>query len=195
MPSHTPLSDATSNQPQQERWPQILQRAAINFFLIFHIVAISCWCIPTTSPLILGFKERIRPYMVWSGVFQSWDMFSPKPASANAYLEAIVIYKDGSSQLWPFPRMEMLSFTNRYFKERYRKFEENLQNRDDAVLWPDAARYIARLNTDRSNPAQKVMLVLRWSDIIPPTDSTSSDHGPWNVDVFYNYNVEPGDLQ
>jgi hypothetical protein len=194
MAPETPASEPAFNQPQQTRWLQGAKRAAINIFLIFHMVAISAWCIPSTSALILRFRERIRPYMVWSGMFQSWDMFSPQPESANSYFEAIVIYKDGSSRLWPFPRMELLSLTRRYFKERYRKYEQNLQDRDDAALWPDAARYVARLNTNPSNPAQKVMLVIRWSDVIPPTPD-KSDHGPWNVDVFYNYVVQPEDLQ
>jgi hypothetical protein len=69
-----------------------------------------------------------------------------------------------------------------------------LQDRDDAALWPDAARYIARLNTNPANPAQKVMLVIRWSDITLPA-AGQSDHGPWNVDVFFNYVVQPEDLQ
>jgi hypothetical protein len=194
MAPETPESEPAFLQPKQTRWLQGARRIAINVFLIFHIVVISAWCIPSTSALILRFRERIRPYMVWSGMFQSWDMFSPNPESANSYFEAIVIYKDGSSQLWPFPRMEMLSSTRRYFKERYRKYEQNLQNRDDAALWPDAARYIARLNNNPSNPAQKVMLVVRWSDIIPPAPD-KPDHGPWNVDVFYNYVVQPEDLQ
>jgi hypothetical protein len=194
MAPQTPASVPTSNRPQQAAWLHRVTRVAINVFLIFQLVAISAWCIPTTSALILRFRERIRPYMVWSGIFQSWDMFSPKPESANAYIEAVVIYKDGSSQLWPFPRMDLLSLTGRSFKERYRKYEENLQNRDNAVLWPDAARHIARLNSDHSNPAQRVLLVLRWSDITLPTGD-SSDHGPWNADVFYSYNVQPEDLQ
>jgi hypothetical protein len=194
MAPETSESEPTPNQPQQATWLHRVQRVAINIFLIFHLVAISAWCIPSTSALILRFREHIRPYMVWSGVFQNWDMFSPKPESANGYIEAVVIYKDGSSQLWPFPRMELLSLTARSFKERYRKYEENLQNRDNAALWPDAARYIARLNSSRSNPAQRVMLVLRWSDIILPTGD-ASDHGPWNADVFYSYYVQPEDLQ
>jgi hypothetical protein len=194
MAPETPASQLAFSQLQQAGWLHGAKRTAINIFLIFNIVAISAWCIPSTSALILRSRERIRPFMVWSGMFQSWDMFSPKPESANSYFEAIVIYKDGSSQLWPFPRMEMLSLTRRYCQERYRKYEQNLQDRDDAALWPDAARYIARLNTNPSNPAQKVMLVIRWSDIIPPA-AGQSDHGPWNVDVFYNYVVQPEDLR
>src|SRR5712671_904309 len=78
------------------------------------------------SPLISLCKDRVRPYFLWSGLFQSWDMFSPLPKAANTYIEATIVYKDGSRTTWTFPRMEQLSLTERYFKERYRKYAENL---------------------------------------------------------------------
>ena len=83
----------------------------------------------------------------------------------------------------------------RYFEERYRKYEENLANDTYADLRPDAARHIARLENNRGTPPQKVMLVARWTDIIPPRTDESYDRGPWGVVVFYSYHVQPEDLQ
>jgi len=167
---------------------------AVNAFLIFHIAAISCWAIPINTPLTDACKNLLRPYFVWSGVFQSWDMFSPNPKSKNVYMEAVVIYKDGSTTMWTFPRMEMLSLTERLFKERYRKYEETLSSNQFSGLWPDAARRIARLNNYGASTPRRVMLVLRWSDIIPREDG-GYDRGPWNFDVFYSYEVTPEDLR
>ncbi len=118
---------------------------AINAFLIFHILAIACWCLPIDSPLISLCKNGVRPYFLWSGLFQSWDMFSPIPKSANTYIEATIVFKDGSRTTWTFPRMEQLSLTERYFKERYRKFAETLPLDQNDALLPDVARRIARL--------------------------------------------------
>jgi hypothetical protein len=87
------------------------QYIAINTFLIFHILAISCWCMPLSSPFIGVCRDALRPYFVWSGLFQSWDMFSPQPKATNSYLEALVLYKDGSTKIWSFPRMEQLTLT------------------------------------------------------------------------------------
>src|ERR1700731_1337925 len=98
-----------------KRW----QYVAINGFLIFHTLAICCWCMPFGSPFIAACREALRPDFVWSGLFQSWDMFSPLPKSANAYMEALVLYKDGSTTIWGFPRMEQLTLTQKYSKERY----------------------------------------------------------------------------
>lgn len=175
--------------------PWKIKYIAINIFLVFHILAITAWCMPINSPLIQVCRNAVRPYFLWSGIFQSWDMFSPSPVTQNTYMEAIVIFKDGSTQLWSFPRMELLSYTQRYVKERYRKFEESLQDGQKAALWTDAAIRIARLNSTPSNPAKAVMLVVRWSDIILPHGDDTYDRGPWNVNVFYKYDVKPEDLR
>ena len=49
------------------------QYVAINAFLVFHILAISCWCLPISNPFILACRSAVRPYFVWSGLFQSWE--------------------------------------------------------------------------------------------------------------------------
>ena len=38
------------------------------------------------------------------------------------------------------------------------------------------------------------MLVARWSEINPP-NSGGDERGRWQADVFYSYDVQPGDLQ
>ena len=90
--------------------------------------------------------------------------------------------------------MELLGAGERYAKERYRKFEENLQNDQYSGLRPDAARYIARLNNQKSSPPKTIMLVVRWSEIIPRSDD-AYDRGPWNSNIFFTYDVQPEDLK
>ena|SRR5580700_7488347 len=194
MTAESPVSKNNREQPPRADRLQRIKRSAISIFIVFHLVAIVCWSLPTNNSVVHFVKESVRSYFVWSGLFQSWDMFGPDPKSVNSYLEAVVIYDDGTSQLWSFPRMEVLSYTDRYFKERYRKYGENLQNNEFADLWPDAARYIARLNSTSTHRVEKVMLVVRWSAIIPRSDNTY-DRGPWDVNVFYTYTVKPEDLQ
>ncbi|MFZ0738055.1 MAG: hypothetical protein WCA98_05265 [Candidatus Acidiferrales bacterium] len=167
---------------------------AINAFLVFHILAISFWCLPTNSPFIVVCRNAVRPYFLWSGLFQSWDMFSPSPKTTNSFMEAIVLYKDGSTLIWSFPRMELLSLTDRYPKERYRKFVEDLLNDKNSALWPDVARYVARLPNIRAQQPQKVMLLVRWSDIVYHDDGTFT-RSPWDEHVFYSYDVQTEDLQ
>jgi hypothetical protein len=169
-------------------------RISISIFLLFHIVAIALWCTPLDTPLIAEGKGFIRPYMVWSGLFQSWDTFAPSPKSVNAYVVASVITKDGVVHPWNFPRMEQLSFTERYYKERYRKFAENLQDDRNSALWPDVARHLARLYNNPANPPEIVMLIRYWSDITPPVNGAHHSERP-SARIFFEYRVTPEDLK
>lgn len=171
-----------------------LAQAAISAFLLFHLFAIVCWAVPLDTQLITAFRGFIRPYMLWSGLFQSWDTFAPTPRMVNAYVQGVVITKDGRLHTWKFPRMEQLSIPERYYKERYRKFVENLQEERNSALWPDAARHLARMYENPANPPEIVMLVRYWSDIPPPTKGPYRP-APERARIFFEYRVQPGDLQ
>ncbi len=135
---------------------------------------------------------RLAPYMYWSGLSQGWGMFAPEPLSVNSHLEAEITYRDGRASVWKFPMPQHFGYVQRYFKERDRKWATDYVRQDaNAVLWPDAARYIARRNNDPKNPAVTVKLVRYWSQIAPPK---SGQPEPWNRYVFFTYTVMPGDL-
>jgi hypothetical protein len=171
-----------------------LRRLAINAFLIFHLAAIVCWTVPIDSPLIAACRGVVRPYLLWSGLFQSWDTFAPAPKAVNSYVDAIVIYKNGRTGHWAFPRMEQLSLTARYHEERYRKFVENVKEDNNLALWPDVARRIARLNNhDDRNPPDIVILIRHWSNIGPRVVWPYQPQ-PWRAQIIYEYNVKPADL-
>jgi hypothetical protein len=194
MANESSGSGTTRIRRKQTRGLGIARNIGINAFLIFHILAITCWCLPINSALIVECRELVRPYFLWSGLFQSWDMFSPNPKSMNSYLEALIIYKDGSTEIWTFPRMQLLDLTERYYRERYRKFEEDVTENEHAGLWPDAARYIARLHRNGPTPPATVMLLVRWSNIVQRDDGTF-ERTPWDAHVFYSYTVQPEDLK
>jgi hypothetical protein len=179
---------------KQPRGIAIARSIAINLFLVFHIVAITLWSLPISSALVLECREFVRPYFLWTGLFQSWDAFSPNPRSTNSYLEALIIYRDGSTGYWTFPRMQLLGLTERYYRERYRKFEENLLADEHSGLWPDAARYVARLHSGDSVSPATVMLLVRWSNVVQRDDGTF-ERTPWDTHVFFRYAVTPEDLR
>jgi hypothetical protein len=178
-----------------QRYPSTFKRAAISAFLLFHICAISVWCLPFRLPASTAFKGLIRPYMLWSGLFQNWNMFAPDPLMLNGFVEAEIVFRDGKTGRWSFPRTEQLGLADRYFKERYRKFaNEYLRMDANSGLWPDAAVYIARRNYQPSNPPVIVLLYRYWSLIRPPLPDGSYQADPWMRSRFFLYVVKPGDL-
>jgi hypothetical protein len=127
------------------------------------------------SPLVSACGSFSRPYPLWTGLFQKWDMFAPDPSKLNCYVGAQIAFRDGRTALWNFPRMENLGIVEKYFQERYRKYaNDNLRLDSDAPAWPDAARYIARLHCSAVNPP------VRYRSIVPPPTATGVyTPGPW----------------
>jgi hypothetical protein len=183
--------DASRRPPALSRLARIL----ISGFIALNLFAIVSWCVPLDSPLLSACRSLSRPYLVWTGLFQKWDMFAPDPSKLNCYLGAQIAFRDGRTALWTFPRMENLGIIDKYFKERYRKYaNDNLRLDGDAPAWPDAARYIARVNYSPSNPPVSVNLVRYWSIVPPPTATGAYEPGPWQQYMFFHYSVAPGDL-
>jgi hypothetical protein len=195
MASAFPKSHPTATgQVRPESRLRRAQYIAINIFLVFHILAIACWCMPVDLPLVSLCRNLVRPYLAWAGLFQAWDMFAPVPKSANTYVDAILIYQDGSRATWTLPRLEELGLTQKYFKERYRKYADNLQVDDNEALLPDAARYIARLNSTPARPVKTVVLIQHYSFIAPRGDGSYTPE-PWAQHVLLGYGVKPEDLK
>jgi hypothetical protein len=167
---------------------------AINVFVLFHILAIACWSVPLESPLLTKCRNLVGPYMLWSGLFQRWDMFAPDPLKVNSYVEARVTFGDGHSVTWSFPRMDQLGLVDRYFQERYRKYATEYLAAN-AGLWGDAARRIAWLNNQGPSRPAVVILIRRWSEIRPAGKNGESRSTPWQGAGFFVYVVPRDDLK
>ena len=171
-------------------------RIAITVFVAFNMFAVVAWCVPLDSPLIARCRDVVRPYLIFTGLFQKWDMFAPDPSRLNNFVGAVVTYRNGDRSLWTFPRMENLGYVDKYFKERYRKYANDCLRLDtNSGLWPDAARYIARLNRRPSDPPAAVDLVRYWSIVAPPDANGEEPTRLWNQHTFFRWIVAPGDLE
>jgi hypothetical protein len=174
-----------------------VKRRAISGFILFHIAVIASFSIPSGTEFAGVIGKSLEHYAQRTGLFQNWAMFAPNPKNDNCYVEAEITFRNGQKRLWTFPQMNDLGYLERYSKERYRKFaNERLQLTTNSVLLPDAARYIARLNADASNPPQSVKLVYHWSVIPPPPlQGETPQTGQWEHRVLFTYSVKPGDLR
>ena len=170
---------------------QTFRRGVISVFILFHLVAITCVALPWNLPITGSIKDLVRPYMRWTGLYQTWDMFGPDPEKVNSYVKSVIVTQDHHMRVWSFPRMEELSFGKRYEKERYRKFLEVLPQTQFALLWPDVARHLARSLNGQADPSDKVMLIQFQSEIRPGVDDS---HAPTpRPNVFYDDYLQPGD--
>jgi hypothetical protein len=169
------------------------RRKLISAFILFHLIAITLWAIPYDLPSIVQGREIIAPYMRWTGLFQRWDMFAPEPILKNRYLKAVVITTHHHIYTWSYPRMDQLSFGERYRKERYRKLAENLTEDQNPLLLADVVNHIARFYNDPNDPPEKVIL-LKYETQMTPWSDDGNQLEP-KPEVLYEDYIEPADLQ
>lgn len=192
----------TSPQPVKKRWG----RWCITAFILVHLYIIVFWGLPG-SRFRAYMVQPVQNYVLKSGLWHSWDMFSPDPLAMNYRIHAQVFFQDGSLKIWEFPRMEKLGYFERYRKERYRKWRERVRQDSYSAIWDDTARYIARLHNSATNRPVRVVLVRQWEGIpapqFEPGKATYADHQPMpeNFDElkfsyrFNYYDVKPQDLK
>jgi len=168
------------------------RRVLISVFLLLHFFLMLIWSSPIYPRPILKIWRFTRPYMEWSGLDQKWNLFAPEPLTTNGYLVAQITYRDGQKKDWKFPAPEDYGYYRRYFMDRQAGWNyETLGKNSNAALWPDAARYVARLNNQPNNPPVTVVLVRHWAYIAKPM---SGQPEPWHENTLFTYSMLPADL-
>lgn len=131
--------------------------------------------------------------MRWTGLFQTWNMFAPDPLPKNTYIKAVVITEHHHLHVWEYPRMDQLGFEERYRKERYRKFAENLLQDGTGLLLTDVVKHIARFYNDPADPPEKVILLKYETEIRPGSDGGNEPAPP--PSVLYEDYIGRADLR
>lgn len=133
----------------------------IGSFSRLLVDGLSVWKLNYGRQSILGY------YPLSTGFWQYWDMFAPNPVDYDLYATADVVYKDGSSITYKYPRMYELDLLNKYVAERYRKFFERVNVMQP--LWAPFAKRIALVSTKSlNNPVVGVTLWRHQLNLPPP---------------------------
>jgi hypothetical protein len=167
-PERGDTSPADQDPSDEDAFVLDWRKCLINAFLLWQMSAVAVWLLP---PSLLQFQLSAiaKPYMMMTGCWQAWTMFSPQPSNTDMYVDAVIEYKDGSQRTWDFPRMSRLDLWTRYREERWRKAIENMQGDQSRGYWPYLARYAALQENPQPqlNPPVKVRL-FRHFRIVPP---------------------------
>src|SRR5262245_28903156 len=81
---------------------RMIQLAIVNVFIVSYIVAVFFWSLPFDGGLKSSVNRRTAPYVLFTGLWQSWDMFSPDPKNIQVKMDATVTMRDGTSRKWVF---------------------------------------------------------------------------------------------
>jgi hypothetical protein len=173
--------------------PGSLGRRLVIAFLAFNLACIFAFGLPPDLLPLEWLRTLLAPYMRATGLNEMWDTFAPSPKSAEQYLKAVVITEKGNTRVYSFPRMEQLSYFDRYRDERYRKFVESVLCKDCSGLWPDIDKEVARRMNDPSDPPIRVILVKFESPIDPKTGAIGDDAHAQPT-ALAEHSIDPADL-
>jgi hypothetical protein len=123
-------------------------------------------------------------------------MFAPYPQAFTAEVQAIVTHANGQERTWRIPGPEQVRL-GKCRLDRWRKWRDAVRSDANWTIWPDTARFAARLNADPSNPPVRVELVRRWGDVSPPRPGDSQPRElpePTNELTYALYDVRGPDL-
>jgi hypothetical protein len=150
----------------------------ISVWLVFTVVAMIVANMPD-SVLTAQLSRFTQPYLNFTGLTQSWNVFAPPP-KISSHVDARVDYSDGTSSVFLVPAGRGLA---EYTDYRWSKFEEYLRPDEGSWLWPAYARYVAsRARSDGHDPV-RVTLIRRWADTNLP--GPGPERGPWQESTIY----------
>ena len=170
-----------------------------NAFLIFALLAITSWAMPVETLWWRRLRSSYDWLMLPSGLWQRWDMFSPDPMKINAWLDAEFVYADGSVGHFEFPRMERMGMFARFMQERFRKWgPERIRLDENSMLWPDTARYMARIHWNEGPSPPVELRLVRHFSMVPQVEQQFIPFGeeekvPEKTYMFFHYKVKPSD--
>jgi hypothetical protein len=130
----------------------------------------------------------LKFYLLVTGFWQYWDMFSPNPASVDVYATIFVNYADGTKKQYPYPRVYDLPIQQKFMKERWRKFFERAGTSDYRYLWQPFGQKVARdMYTDPKNPPVSVELHRHELVVAPPGAPVNTKYSD---ELFYTVYVD-----
>ena len=159
--------------------------------ILLSVLLISC------ALAFLNLRHSLRPVLEGLGLYQTWNLFSPEVRATNFYVSALIEYEDGGLKMVEFPRMNLLSFAERFQKQKMRKlFVDCWASPEMKPFREDEARYVARLSTSASAKPKTVRLTLNWSPVPGPEHFVKRQDVPpeHNRDTYFIYHVKAEDL-
>ncbi|MBI3893013.1 MAG: hypothetical protein HY303_15955 [Candidatus Wallbacteria bacterium] len=158
-------------------------KALLSGWLAWHLMAIALAAIPLPEPARARLLPLVKPYLLWTGCWELWDMFAPNPPDWNTRLEAVVTFQDGSQSTFDFARPELLPPARRFLEQLQRQWKDRLLRPEYAAALPDAAQYVARLHAAGSRRPVRVRL-RRISVSIPPPEAAAVPEKPRAEDLY-----------
>ncbi|MFM1996815.1 MAG: hypothetical protein RLZZ111_1202 [Planctomycetota bacterium] len=172
----------------RSHWPTLVVAA--------YAVAAVSWTLPSEifppKPLL----DRVAGGpLLFLGLWQSWDMFSPDPRTQDICVEVVCVDRDGTRRPWMLTDMIAMDYPERWRKDRWRKyFNDHLRLDAGRDLWQPFAAYAVRRLREEGHDPVRIELVRWWRDCEPavrPELRADVRRSPWGSYRFFAAPVAP----
>ena len=186
-PTPPSSGEAPSGRSAHDEGPSLQQRferstagrLALSLVVTFIVGVVLAWNLPP-SHLRDAVMPVVQPVVAGVGLDQRWNLFAPNPPQRTYEVVARITYADGGLALWEAPA-----------NDRWRKWLGVVRTRQNRLLWEPTAAWIARHHDGAERGAVRVDLIRRFRDLPPP--GNPSIRFPWQEEIFFTYDVPPGD--
>jgi len=180
-----------------------LKRYGINLFILINLMMMARAQFDDKAPLINFIYKPITFVQNYLSLWRGWNMFAPNPLRTNQYIDAKIVYKDGTHKIWNFPRPSSQDLFNRYmWGERFRKYTSDALRLDSKqFLWKDGAKFVLKKVLQENNSKKPIEIILRrrwlqipnWNKSFIPHRSEPKQE--YNTFEYYHYKVGQYDYQ
>lgn len=165
-----------------------VKKIFISVFIITHLTIMITAGLPDRSAVGKAVLNHLRWYQTFFALDQSWSMFAPNPTSKNSYMDAVITFKDNSTEKWTFPRASHLGGWERFTSgERLRKYQqENLVPMVKMEMWYDLAHFLEKeINQIEKKGRGRVIDQIQFfkhTNFIKPPSEKFVEHGHASTD-------------
>ena len=182
-----------SEKHSNDFWDRSYPERLLIVAAVFYIVGATSWSLPG-FPGKSTIDRMFSPLFQRLGLWQGWDMFSPKPRGEDTFLSADLEFNDGTRAIEYLSRMSEMPYGARYVKERWRKFmNDGVRLDKNKVIWNDCANWVARQAEVREGkPVRKIQLNRHWRKCLLPGEpgDVVHDERPFNKFMFYELTLQ-----
>lgn len=139
------------------------KKLLVSLFIVMNFMMMIRAQLKDNSPVISFIYTPVTYIQNALSMWRGWSMFAPNPLRINGFLDAKIVYTDGSEMIWTFPRPQEGSLVQRYmYGERYRKYTmDGLRLDSKKFLWKDGARFVLRKTAKLHNGKRPEKVILR----------------------------------
>jgi hypothetical protein len=170
------------------QWLKRLLKPSISIFIIFNIYSLTVMAMPVSWPWKRALLAQVLPVADYLGITHYHNFYSPNPPMSDRRVDFMVVFDDGKSVYWQYPRDKLAFFDRPGSFHRYVQEYLWWGSAYNHAAFPYFASFIIRhLNSLEHRPTEVKFIA---SEIkTPPPSEPYNLHLQMHKFTFYTYRV------